>query len=70
MAEIISRVELQEAIDKLKASGVTVEAEVDLLWKRAFYLRDPDGLLSEYYVRRAADIDLAKRGDVPLDFAV
>ncbi len=68
--ELKSEDKLQEAVDKLKSNGVAIEAEVDLPWKRAFYLRDPDGLLSEYYVRRPVDIDITKRGDVLLDYAV
>lgn len=68
--ELKSEQKMQEAVDKLKANGVAIEAEIDLPWKRAFYLRDPDSLLSEYYVRRPVDIDVTKRGSVPLNYAV
>jgi catechol 2,3-dioxygenase len=68
--ELKSEDKLQEAIAKLKANGIAIDRMVDLPWKSAFFLRDPDGLLSEYYVRRGAKIELAERGDVPLEYAV
>ena len=67
--EVLQR-KLQEAIAKLKANGIAIDRMVDLPWKSAFFLRDPDGLLSEYYVRRGAKIELAERGDAPLEYAV
>ena len=35
----------------------SMELHVDNATKRSFYLRDPDGLLSEYYYRRRAELD-------------
>jgi catechol 2,3-dioxygenase len=68
--EVKDEAELQQAIGKVQALGTPIERIVDLPWKAAFYLRDPDGLLSEYYVRRHARIDFAARGDVPLACAI
>lgn len=67
--ELKSEDKLQESLEKLKSNGVPVAYEADLPWKAAFFLRDPDGLLSEYYVRRGAKIDVRARGKVPLDYA-
>jgi catechol 2,3-dioxygenase len=68
--ELHDEQQLQEAAARLKANGVVVEQQVDLPWKAAIFLRDPDGLLSEYYVRRDRKIDVTARGDAPLDYAV
>lgn len=68
--ELKSEQSLQLALEKLRTHDVAVVRETDLPWKRSFFLRDPDGLLSEYYVRRPVDIDLALIGSVPLEFAV
>lgn len=57
---------LTAAADALSGRGVTIDAEVDLPWKRSLFLRDPDGLRSEYYVRRAGDRSLSDRGGVTL----
>ncbi len=68
--EVKDEDELQKAVGKVRAHGTPIDRVVDLPWKAAFFLRDPDGLLSEFYVRRAAKIDLSVRGDVPLNYAV
>jgi catechol 2,3-dioxygenase len=61
---------LDAAIAKLQAAGVNVDRAVDLPWKRSIFLRDPDGLSSEWYVKRAAARSLAARGNVPFADAV
>ncbi|HJS74191.1 MAG TPA: VOC family protein [Vicinamibacteria bacterium] len=43
---------LESASIALRSQGVEPEHVVDSETKRSFFLRDPDGLLSEYYVRR------------------
>jgi catechol 2,3-dioxygenase len=62
-----------ESLDSAKAAlaeqGVALEAEVDLPWKRSLFLRDPDGLASEWFVKLPAVRDLTARGDVPLALA-
>ena len=46
-----------EASEKaLESRGIATELRVDNATKRSFYLRDPDGLLSEYYYRRTAEL--------------
>jgi catechol 2,3-dioxygenase len=64
--ELANEPALEAAAQDLKRGGTPLEHTVDLPWKRAFFLRDPDGLMSEWYVRRAAGRTLATRGDVPL----
>ncbi|WP_042337778.1 VOC family protein [Paraburkholderia ferrariae] len=61
---------LQRCLDRLAAKGLVPERVVDLPWKHSFFLIDPDGQLSEWYVRRGELPDVAERGDVPLAFAV
>jgi catechol 2,3-dioxygenase len=36
----------------LASKGIPIAKTVDVPWKRSIYLRDPDGLRSEWYVRR------------------
>lgn len=68
--ELSGENELEASIAKLAKAGAKIEGEADLPWKRSLFLRDPDGLLSEWYVRRAARHDIAARGDLPLAWAV
>ena len=42
--------ELEQALARLQAQGIAPTLNVSLPWKRAFFLQDPDGLLSEWYV--------------------
>ena len=51
--ELESERALLEAETALHGRGVEPEHVVDSELKRSFFLRDPDGLLSEYYVRRS-----------------
>ena len=52
---------LLEAEEALSRRGVEVEHAVDSALKRSFFLKDPDGFLSEYSVRRAPGFpELAK----------
>ncbi|MGH9319000.1 MAG: VOC family protein [Vicinamibacteria bacterium] len=44
---------LAEAEASLRRQGTTPEHVVENEFKRSFFLGDPDGLLSEYYVRRS-----------------
>ena len=57
---------LQRAVATLEATGNVVSETVELPWKRSLFLRDPDGLSSEWYVRRNAPRDLAARGEMSL----
>jgi catechol 2,3-dioxygenase len=41
---------------RLVDQGVAPEMSIDNDLKRSFYLRDPDGLLSEYYARRSSTV--------------
>jgi catechol 2,3-dioxygenase len=51
--ELENETALAKAEAELQARGVEPEHVVDSELKRSLFLRDPDGLLSEYYVRRA-----------------
>jgi catechol 2,3-dioxygenase len=50
--ELESEDSLKQSLHTLKTNNVPVEKIVDLPWKRSLFLRDPDGLLSEWYVSR------------------
>lgn len=64
--EIASESALDDARKTLIGSRIAIEEEVDLPWKRSLFLRDPDGLSSEWYVRREGSLDLAARATVSL----
>ncbi|MDB6000694.1 MAG: dioxygenase [Rhizobacter sp.] len=68
--ELADEAALQAAKTALAERGVTVEKTVDLPWKASIFLKDPDGLASEWYVRRNAPRDLNARGSVDLADAV
>lgn len=68
--ELESEAGLEVAKANLAAKGVPVLASVDLPWKTAIFLEDPDGLVSEYYVRRDAVFDPATTSPAWLEFAV
>jgi len=68
--ELKDMAELDAALQRLQAQGRSVEREVDLPWKRSFFMQDVDGLLSEWYVARPAPRDLARRGGTELAYAV
>lgn len=57
---------LQHAAATLDAIGNVISEMVELPWKRSLFLRDPDGLSSEWYVRRNAPRELAARGEASL----
>jgi catechol 2,3-dioxygenase len=52
--ELLDEVGLTRSLEKLGQQGTAVEMIIDLPWKRSFFLRDPDGLLTEWYVGRSA----------------
>ncbi len=52
--ELDDEAALDAALEALRARGVTPVRIVDVPWKRALFLRDPDGQHSEWYVRRDA----------------
>jgi catechol 2,3-dioxygenase len=64
--ELADEAALDAAVAALSGGGIGIEDQVDLAWKRSLFLRDPDGLLSEWYVRRDAPRDLDARGGVAL----
>jgi len=68
--ELADEAALEAAMQALAQRGIPLDAMVDLPWKRAFFLRDPDGLLSEWYVARTGQRALAARGDLALTLAV
>lgn len=68
--ELADEAALDAALRALAGRGIAVEGTTDLPWKRSFFLRDPDGLLSEWYVRRPGARDLAARGALSLARAV
>ncbi len=68
--ELAGEPELDAALQALDRRGIAIEGTTDLPWKRSFFLRDPDGLLSEWYVRRGGARDLAARGALSLARAV
>lgn len=68
--ELKDESELEASLERLKARGLAPKHEVDLPWKRAFFMEDVDGLLSEWYVPRPAKRNLPKRGAVDLALAV
>ena len=68
--ELASENALDAARRDLARQGIGIEAEVDLPWKRSFFLRDPDGLLSEYYVTRGGAFAPGREGTIPLPFLV
>jgi catechol 2,3-dioxygenase len=51
--ELESERTLVDAEGALRGRGIEPDHVVDSELKRSFFLRDPDGLLSEYYVRRS-----------------
>lgn len=68
--ELADEAALLQAEKTLSTAGISTEFTADLPWKRSIFLSDPDGLKSEWYVRRSAPRVLDERGDVPLLFAV
>jgi catechol 2,3-dioxygenase len=58
----------EDALDRsereLQALGLDIATSVDIDWKKSFFLRDPDGMLSEYFVARLGKYDIAP---VPAD---
>ncbi|MGE4337702.1 MAG: VOC family protein [Pigmentiphaga sp.] len=68
--ELAGEAELEESIRRLSASEVKIVREVNLPWKRSFFLQDPDGLQSEWYVTRSAARRLSDRQEVPIVYAV
>jgi catechol 2,3-dioxygenase len=50
--ELESERALESAMGDLRSRGIEPSQVVDSELKRSFFLRDPDGMLSEYYVRR------------------
>lgn len=64
--ELADEAALAAATAALAERGVAIEKTVDLPWKASLFLKDPDGLRSEWYVRRTAARDLHLRGDVDL----
>ena len=58
--------ELEQALERLQALGIMPVHDVRLPWKRSFFLRDPDGLLSEWYVPLDGERALDSRNTLPL----
>ena len=57
--------ELDRASGKLAGGNIRPDRELDLPWKRSLFLRDPDGIVSEWFVQRPSSRNLADvRADV------
>lgn len=62
--ELADEAGLDAALASLRQRGMAPFKVVDLPWKRAFFLTDPDGQRSEWYVRRDAEPDVtSETGD-------
>ncbi|MGJ7614030.1 MULTISPECIES: VOC family protein [unclassified Variovorax] len=68
--ELFDEAALDAAVEALHARGVAIARSVDLPWKRAIFLRDPDGIRSEWYVKRQAARQLSARGDLDMADAI
>ena len=68
--ELADEATLAQALAGLRDRGIAVERETDLPWKRSFFLIDPDGQRSEWYVARPGARDLAGAVGVPTTYAV
>lgn len=68
--ELADEAALVDSLARLRKLNSQVWRDIDLPWKRAFMLKDGDGLLSEWYVARDGAREMALRGDVPLACAV
>lgn len=56
--ELADEASLDAALASLNERGMTPVRVIDLPWKRAIFLVDPDGQRSEWYVRRGAEPNL------------
>jgi catechol 2,3-dioxygenase len=56
--ELSGEAVLSAAEIALASKGIPIAKRVDAPWKRSIYLRDPDGLMTEWFVRRAAPRNL------------
>ena len=54
--ELASESEFAPALERLAAAGVKVELEIGNADKRSIFLRDPDGFLLEFAVRRQGGV--------------
>lgn len=61
---------LESAKAALAQKGIALVNEIDLPWKRSIFLKDPDGMLSEWYVVGKGSRRLEARGNVDLAMAV
>lgn len=52
------------------ANAIVVDRTIDTPWKRSFFLRDPDGMRCEFYVRREPAIDLRSAVEGALEYLV
>jgi len=68
--ELQGDADVERSFLRLSERDIKPVRVVELPWKRSFFLRDPDGMLSEWYVNKPGMRDLTARGDVPLEYAV
>lgn len=61
---------LSRAKAELAKSDVEIVEEINLPWKHSIFLRDPDGMLSEWYVAQDGARELSARGNLPLVMVV
>lgn len=52
--EMPSEAEVDAGRERLRAAGVPVEREVDAPYKKSLFIRDPNGILLEFYAPRGA----------------
>jgi catechol 2,3-dioxygenase len=67
--ELENEVAVDQAESRLTAQGIVPVKSLNTAWKRSFFLRDPDGLLTEYYAARTGPRDLSA-ADPDLGFLV
>jgi catechol 2,3-dioxygenase len=68
--ELASQDDLEGALTRLRQDDQDITMDIDLPWKRSFMLKDIDGLQSEWYVTRQAEISLDRHGNTPLAASV
>jgi len=67
--ELENEIALDRAMGQLRDRGADIVCVEDRPWKRSLFLRDPDGLLSEWYVARRGPRDLSALSSEAARFA-
>ena len=64
--ELYSQLDLENTISSLSDKNILIEKIVDLPWKKSVFLKDPDGLFSEWYVKKAVPFSAIDDVNLPL----